>query len=166
MFDYLSLSPRIEEQEFVVERQFTAPRTLMFQIFTQPEHLKRWWAPRPYTIPVCTIDLQPGGIWHYCMRSPEGQDQWARSVYREIVPPEKLTYTTTFADEYANPIEGMPEHLTTLVFMEESGKTSVTARIQFASAAALKVAVGIGMLQGMSMTWDYLVEYVQELQAT
>lgn len=166
MFDYLSLSPRIEEQEFVVERQFTAPRTLMFQIFTQPEHLKRWWAPRPYTIPVCTIDLQPGGIWHYCMRSPEGQDQWARSVYREIVPPEKLTYTTTFADEHANPIEGMPEHLTTLVFMEEAGKTSVTARIQFASAAALKVAVGIGMLQGMSMTWDYLVEYVQELQAT
>ena len=166
MFDYLSLSPRIEEQEFVVERQFTAPRTLMFQIFTQPEHLKRWWAPRPYTIPVCTIDLQPGGIWHYCMRSPEGQDQWARSVYREIVPPEKLTYTTTFADEYANPIEGMPEHLTTLVFMEESGKTSVTAHVQFASAAALSVAVGIGMLQGMSMTWDYLVEYVQELQAT
>ena len=166
MFDHLSLSPHIGEQEFVVERQFTAPRTLMFQVFTQPEHLKRWWAPRPYTIPVCTIDLQPGGIWHYCMRSPEGQDQWARSVYREIVPPEKLTYTTTFADEHANPIEGMPEHLTTLVFMEEAGKTSVTARIQFASAAALKVAVGIGMLQGMSMTWDYLVEYVQELQAT
>jgi len=165
MFDYLSLSPRIGEQEFVVERQFTAPRTLMFQVFTQPEHLKRWWAPRPYTIPVCTIDLQPGGIWHYCMRSPEGQDQWARSVYREIVPPEKLTYTTSFADEHANPIEGMPEHLTTLIFMEEVGKTSVTARVQFASAAALSVAVGIGMLQGMSMTWDYLVEYVQELQA-
>ena len=165
MFDHLSLSPRIGEQEFVVERQFTAPRTLMFQVFTQPEHLKRWWAPRPYTIPVCTIDLQPGGIWHYCMRSPEGQDQWARSVYREIVPPEKLTYTTTFADEHANPIEGMPEHLTTLVFMEEAGKTSVTARVQFASAAALSVAVDIGMLQGMSMTWDYRVEYVQGLQA-
>jgi uncharacterized protein YndB with AHSA1/START domain len=165
MFDYLSLSPRIGEQEFVVERQFTAPRTLMFQVFTQPEHLKRWWAPQPYTIPVCTIDLQPGGIWHYCMRSPEGQDQWARSVYREIVPPEKLTYTTTFADEHANPIEGMPEHLTTLVFMEEAGKTSVTAHVQFASAAALSVAVDIGMLQGMSMTWDYLVEYVQGLQA-
>jgi len=165
MFDYLSLSPRIGEQEFVVERQFTAPRALMFQVFTQPEHLKRWWAPQPYTIPVCTIDLLPGGIWHYCMRSPEGQDQWARSVYREIVSPEKLTYTTTFADEHANPIEGMPEHLTTLIFTEEAGKTSVTAHVQFASAAALSVAVDIGMLQGMSMTWDYLVDYVQGLQA-
>jgi len=68
MFDYQSLSPSVGEQEFVVERQFTAPRTLMFQGFTQPEHLKRWWAPQPYTIPVCAIDLRPGGIWHYCLR--------------------------------------------------------------------------------------------------
>ena len=110
MFDYHSLSPRVGEQEFVVERLFTAPRTLMFQVFTQPEHLKRWWAPQPYTVPICTIDLRPGGIWHYCMRSPEGQDHWARSVYSEIVPPEKLVYTSTFADEHANPVEGMPEH--------------------------------------------------------
>jgi uncharacterized protein YndB with AHSA1/START domain len=162
MFDYQSLSSHVGEQEFVVERQFTAPRTLMFQVFT---HLKRWWAPQPFTIPVCTIDLRPAGIWHYCMRSPEGQDHWARSVYSEIVPPEKLVYTSTFADEHANPIEGMPEHLTTVIFTEEAGKTSVTACVQFTSAAALKVAVDMGMLQGMSMTWDYLIEYVQELQA-
>jgi uncharacterized protein YndB with AHSA1/START domain len=165
MFDYYSLSPHVGEQEFVVERQFTAPRTLMFQVFTRAEHLKRWWAPQPFTIPVCTIDLWPGGIWHYCMRSPEGQDHWARSVYSEIVPPEKLVYTSTFADEHANPTLGMPEHLTTVIFTEEAGQTRVTARVQFTSAAALSAAVDMGMLQGMSMTWDYLIEYVQELQA-
>ncbi len=165
MFDYQSLSSRVGEQEFVVERHFTAPRTLMFQVFTRPEHLKRWWAPQPYTLAVCTIDLRPGGIWHYCMRSPEDQDHWARSVYSEIVLPEKLVYTSTFADEHANPIEGMPEHLTTVIFMEEAGKTRVTARVQFSNAAALSVAVDMGMLQGMSMTWDYLIGYVQELQA-
>ncbi len=165
MFDYHSLNLHDGEREFVVERQFSAPRTLLFQVFTQPEHLKRWWAPPSYTLPVCTIDLRPGGIWHYCLRSPEGQDQWARAVYREIVPPEKLVYTTTFADEHANPIEGIPEHLTTVLFTEEAGRTRVTARVQFSSAAALKVAVDIGILQGMSVTWDYLVEYVQELQA-
>ena len=166
MFDDHELRPHIGEQEFVVERQFSAPRTLLFQVFTQPEHLKRWWAPPPYTVPVCTIDLRPGGIWHYCLRSPEGQDQWARSVYREIVPPEKLVYTTTFADEHANPIEGIPEHLTTVIFTEEAGRTRVTARVRFSSAAALKVAVDLGILQGMSTTLEYLVEYVQELQAT
>jgi uncharacterized protein YndB with AHSA1/START domain len=165
MFDYQSLSPHVGEQEFVVERQFTALRTLMFQVFTQPEHLKRWWAPQPFTIPICTIDLRPGGIWHYCMRSPEGQDHWARSVYSEIVLPEKLVYTSTFADEQANPIEGMPEYLTTVIFTEEAGKTRVAAYVQFTSAAALKIVVDMGMQQGMSMTWDYLIEYVQELQA-
>jgi len=163
MFDNQSLNSRAEEQEFVVERQFAAPRTLMFQVFTQPEHIKRWWAPQPYTVPVCTIDLRPGGIWHYSMRSPEGQDHWARSVYKEIVSPEKLVYTSTFADEHANPVEGMPEHLTTMLFTEEAGKTRVSAHIQFASADALKVALDMGMQQGMNMTWDYLVEYVQEI---
>lgn len=165
MFDYQSLSSHIGEQEFVVERQFTAPRALMFQVFTQPEHLKRWWAPQPYTMPACIIDLRPGGIWHYCMRSPEGQEHWARSVYREIVLPEKLVYTSTLADEHANPVEGMPEHLATVIFTEEAGKTKVTAHIQFTSAADLKAVIGMGMLQGMSMTWNYLAEYIQELQA-
>ena len=165
MFDDQSLNTRVAEQEFVMERLFNAPRALMFQVFTRAEHLKRWWAPQPYTVPVCTIDLRPGGIWHYCLRSPEGEVHWARSVYSEIVPPEKLVYTSTFADEHANPIEGMPEHLTTVIFTEEAGKTRVTARVQFTSAAALSVAVDRGMLQGMSMTWDYLIGYVQELQA-
>jgi uncharacterized protein YndB with AHSA1/START domain len=164
MFDYQSLSSHIGEHKFVVERHFTAPRTLVFQVFTQPEHLKRWWMPQPYTIATCTIDLRPGGIWHYSVRSPEGQEHWSRSVYREIVPPEKLVYTSTFADEHANPIEGIPEHLTTIVLTEEAGKTKATARIQFSSAAALKVALDMGMLQGMNITWDYLIEYIQELQ--
>lgn len=165
MFDYQALSPRAGAEEFVVEREFAAPRALMFQVFTRPEHLKRWWAPQPFTIPVCTIDLRPGGIWHYCMRSPENQDHWARSVYREIVPPEKLVYTSTLSDEHANAVAGLPEHLTTVVFAEEAGKTKVVARIQFTSAAALKVAIDMGMWQGMNMTWDYLLGYVQELQA-
>ncbi len=164
MFDYPLPGSQVGEQEFVVERQFTAPRVLLFEVFTRAEHLKRWWAPQPFTIPVCTIDLRPGGIWHYCMRSPEGQVHWARSVYREIVPPEKLSYTSTFADEHANPIEGVPEHQTTLIFTEEAGKTRVTAHVQFSSPAALKSAIKMGMLQGMSMTWDYLIGYVQELQ--
>jgi uncharacterized protein YndB with AHSA1/START domain len=164
MFDYQSVSTRLGEQEFVLEREFNAPHTLMFQVFTQREHLKRWWAPQPYTVPVCTVDLRPGGIWHYCLRSPEGQNHWARSVYREIVPSEKLVYTSTFADEHANPIEGVPEHLATVSFVPEDGKTKVAARFQFANAAALKVAVDMGMVEGMTMTLNYLAEYAQELQ--
>src|SRR5581483_4632982 len=166
MFDYHSPGLSIGEREIIMERQFNAPRMLMLQVFTRAEHLKRWWAPPPYTLPVCTIDLRPGGVWHYCMRSPEGQDQWARSVYREIATPEKLVYTTTFVDEQANPIEGMPEHLTTVSFTKKGGKTRVTLRAQFSSAEALKVAVNIGMPQGVTITWAYLIEYVQKLRAS
>jgi uncharacterized protein YndB with AHSA1/START domain len=165
MFDQHSLRSHAGEHTFVVERQFNAPRALLFQAFTQPEHLKHWWAPRPYTIGTCTVDLRPGGTWHYSMRSPEGEQHWARSVYREIVPPEKLVYISTFADEHANPIEGVPEHLTTVLFTEEGRKTRVAARIEFRSAQAMQTAVSMGMQQGMNMTWDSLVDYVQEVQA-
>lgn len=162
MFDFPALHIAADAQELVVERQFAATRTLMFQMFTQPEHLKRWWTPGPYTLPVCTIDLRPGGIWHYCMRSPQGEEHWARSVYTEIIPPEKLVYTSTAADEHANPIEGIPEHLTLVTFSQEAGLTLVRACIRFASAQALKDAVALGMGEGMNMTWDALIRYVQD----
>jgi uncharacterized protein YndB with AHSA1/START domain len=162
MFDQHSLSLRVAERDFVIERQFAASRARMFAMFTEPEHLTRWWAPRPYTISACTVDLRPGGIWHYGMRSPEGRDHWARSVYTEVVPPQRLAYTSTFADADANPVPGMPEHLTTVTFTEEAGGTRVAAHVQFDDAAALQTAVALGMTQGMSMTWDELAVYVSE----
>jgi uncharacterized protein YndB with AHSA1/START domain len=162
MFDFTSLHAPAQARELVIERQFAASRTVMFQMFTQPEHLKHWWAPGPYTLPICTLDLRPGGIWHYCIRSPQGQDFWARSVYSEVIPPEKLVYTSTSADEYANPTEGIPEHLTTVTFTQDDNFTLVRAQISFASAQALQAAVAMRMWEGMNMTWDSLIRYVQE----
>jgi uncharacterized protein YndB with AHSA1/START domain len=106
------------------------------------------------------VDLRPGGVWHYAMRSPEGQDHWARSVYTQVAPPERLAYTSTFADAQANPVPGIPEHLTTVTFIAEDGGTRVTARVQFADAAALQQAVALGMTEGLSMTWEALAEIV------
>jgi uncharacterized protein YndB with AHSA1/START domain len=165
MFDAQSLSSHAGERTFTVERVFAAPRELMFRMFTQPEHLKRWWAPRPYTVPTCRIDLRPGGLWHYSMRSPEGEEHWARAVYHEIVPPEKLVYTSTLTDAQGNPTQGVPEHQAIISFVEENGKTRVSALIEFANPTDLQMAAQMGMVQGMNMTWDSLIEYVQELQA-
>src|SRR5918994_4170447 len=64
---------------FVVERVFDAPRGLVFEAWTEPERLKRWWGPRGYTVPHCEIDLREGGVFHFCMRSPEGRDSWGRA---------------------------------------------------------------------------------------
>jgi uncharacterized protein YndB with AHSA1/START domain len=147
-----NVTTNIGEREFIMERIYDAPRELVFKAFTESSHLARWWAPGEYTVPVCKIDLRPGGIWHYCMESPEGERHWARSVYREIVVPERIVYTSTFADEKANPIEGIPEHLATITFGEYEGKTKLTVRIQFESAKDLKTTLELGMVQGLTET--------------
>ena len=60
---------RVEnERVLVLERIFDAPRDLVFKMFKEAEHLKRWWGPRGWEIPVCTVDFRPGGVWHYCMK--------------------------------------------------------------------------------------------------
>jgi uncharacterized protein YndB with AHSA1/START domain len=95
----------------------------------------RWWAPKDFTTPVCKIDLQPQGVFHYCMRSPEGRDYCGKAVYGEIVDPERIVYTDSFADEEGNPVPatyyGMSpdwpqEALVTVTFAEHEGKTRLT----------------------------------------
>src|SRR3989442_13310132 len=96
------------DQELVITRVFDAPRDLVFKAGTEPQRLMRWWGPNGFTTPFCKVDLRPGGVFHYCMRSPEGQDYWGRGVYREIVEPERIVYLDSFADEEGTPVE--PAH--------------------------------------------------------
>lgn len=116
-------------------RVFDAPRSLVFEVWTQPEHVRRWWGPKCYTAPFCTIDLRPGGVFLACMRSPEGQDFWTRGVFREVVELERLVYADAFADEKGNRVppshyglgaDWPEETLVTVTFAEQGGKTRVT----------------------------------------
>ncbi|MBI2756896.1 MAG: SRPBCC domain-containing protein, partial [Chloroflexi bacterium] len=77
----------LSDREISITRTFEAPRELVFRAWTEPERLMRWWGPKVFTTPYCTVDLRPGGVWHYCFRSPDGQDSWGRAVYREVVRP-------------------------------------------------------------------------------
>ena len=83
----------------------------MFKAWTEPAHLMRWWAPKGFTTPFCKIDFRPGGVFHYCMRSPEGRDTWGIGVYREIVVPERIVCTNSFSYEEGNFVE--PGHFGT-----------------------------------------------------
>ncbi|MFP5247503.1 MAG: SRPBCC domain-containing protein, partial [Thermoanaerobaculia bacterium] len=121
----------------VVTREFDAPRELVFRAWTEREHLLRWFAPKTFTTPYCSVDLRVGGMFHYCMRTPEGQDIWGRGVYREIVAPERLVFVDSFADEQGNAAEPARygtsadypfETLVTVTFEERDGKTLVTVR--------------------------------------
>ncbi|AKG36766.1 SRPBCC domain-containing protein [Paenibacillus durus] len=162
---------RVEGQELVLERVFDAPRELVFKAFSEAEHLKHWWGPRGWTLPVCTIDFRPGGVWHYCMKCVDekqgdfyGMESWGKAVYQDIVEPEKIVYTDYFSDAEGNITEGMPPSDITMEFVEQDGKTKIISRARFESAEALKTVMDMGMEQGITETWDRLAEYLQSLQ--
>lgn len=156
---------QVGEKEFVMERVFRAPRELVFQAFTRPEHLARWWAPAGYTIPVCRVDLRPGGVWHYCMRSTAGDEHWCRSVYREIEAPERLVYTSLFADEHGNPTDDIPEQTCTATFTETDGATKLVLRVELPTAETLKWTMDVGMVEGLTITFAQLDALLPQLQS-
>jgi len=81
------------DREIVSTRVFDVPRRLVFEAWTKPEHVKRWYGLRVLTMTVCEIDLRPGGAYRYVLRGPDGTDYAFSGVYREIVPPSRLVYT-------------------------------------------------------------------------
>lgn len=90
------------EKEIVITRVFDAPRDILWKAWTDPEQVMRWWGPEHFTSPSCKIDLRVGGSYLFCMRSPEGQDFWSTGIYREIVEPERIVCTDSFADAEGN----------------------------------------------------------------
>ena len=118
-----------------VERLFDAPRELVWKAWSDPAHLTQWWGPKGYTGHSVKVDFRVGGTWLACMRSPEGQDIWATGVYREIVQPERIVATDSFADENGNVVPashyGIPgdfpdEMLITVTLEDRGGKTFLT----------------------------------------
>jgi uncharacterized protein YndB with AHSA1/START domain len=86
------------DRNIVITRVLDAPRERVFKAWTDSGHFVRWWGPNGFTTPACRMDVRPGGVLHYCMRSPEGRDFWGKGIYREIVEPERIVYADTFAD--------------------------------------------------------------------
>jgi uncharacterized protein YndB with AHSA1/START domain len=111
------------DRELVIERVFDAPRRLVFRVWTEPEHLARWWGPQGFTTLSCRVEVRPGGAWFRRMRSPEGTEHTKRGIYREVVEPERLVFT--YADEEADGGLG-PETLVTVTFEELGAKTKLT----------------------------------------
>jgi uncharacterized protein YndB with AHSA1/START domain len=98
----------------VIERTFEAPKDLIWQMWTDPEHFKMWYGPKGFTVPVADMDLRVGGKRLICMASPDGSMQmWTTGEYTEIVPKERLIYTESPADENGNVVSpsamGMPD---------------------------------------------------------
>lgn len=122
------------EQDFVITRDFDAPREMVWRAWTEREQLMQWFRPKGSTIPHATLDLRPGGTFHYALRSPDGHEMWGKWTFREIVAPERLVVVTSFSDAQGG-ITRHPmgpnwplETLSTTTFEEHDGKTTITLR--------------------------------------
>src|SRR3954468_10055777 len=89
-----------EGNDLVVERLLDAPRDLVWKAWTTPEHLKRWWAPRPYQTPECEMDLRPGGAFYTRMTGPDGFDEAGTACFLEVVEGEKVAWTSALRGGY------------------------------------------------------------------
>jgi uncharacterized protein YndB with AHSA1/START domain len=142
--------------EVELSRVFNAPRSLVFEAHSKPEHMKRWWGPRDTTMVSCEMDFRPGGAWRYVLRKASGQEYAFSGVYREIVPPELLSWTFSF--------EGAPgATVETLTFVERDGRTTLTATCRAGSIAERDGIVNSGMEKGAAETYDRLAEHLQTM---
>jgi uncharacterized protein YndB with AHSA1/START domain len=149
----------LSDQEMRMTRLFDAPRRLVFEAMTKPEHVKRWWGRlgEGYSVPVCEIDLRPGGAWRFVNRHPKGEVAFY-GEYREITPPSRLVFTEIF--------EQFPDSVSVVTadFTDEGGRTRLTATVRYPSPAVRNMVVASGMAKGAGISYDRLEDLVAELQ--
>jgi uncharacterized protein YndB with AHSA1/START domain len=140
-------------------RLFDAPRHLVFEAMTKAEHVKRWWGclGEGYSVPVCEIDLRPGGKWRFVNRHPHGEAAFY-GEYREIAPPDRLVFTETM-EPHPDPGSEV-----TAVFTEENGKTRLTVTAVYPSQEVRDIVLKSGMERGAAISYDRLEEVARELQ--
>ncbi|GGJ51935.1 SRPBCC family protein [Deinococcus roseus] len=167
-----NLTSESSQHPFFLQRTFDAPRTLLFEVFTQPEHLAQWWGPAGMNLQVERLDLQEQGLFLYSMER-DGQKSYGRFQYQDIQAPERLVYTSAFCDENGHAIRApfnpnWPlELLNILTFEEQDGKTILTLQGGPIHATPEETQLYIGFMQnlrqGMGGTLDQLEAYLQRL---
>lgn len=150
---------------FVITREFNAPRDLVWKAWTELDQLMQWFGPKDFTMPKATLDFQPGGLFHYCLNTPDGKELWGRFVYREIVPPTKLVWMNSFSDKdggiTSHPFtkDAWPRELLTVVtFAEQAGKTTVTVNWLPFDATDEERRVFEAARSGMAAGWGGTME--------
>jgi uncharacterized protein YndB with AHSA1/START domain len=157
--------------DFVISRVFDAPRERVWQALTEPERLKDWWPPKTFTMIHASMDLRPGGIFHSGMRSVEGYKLWAKFIYREVAPLERLVFVNSFSNQAGevkrNPVVPTWPLLTLIVIAledEAGGKTKLTVTWSPHEATEIERQTFNASHVGLKATWsaafDQLAAYL------
>jgi uncharacterized protein YndB with AHSA1/START domain len=151
------------DRSIVMTRTFNAPRALVWKAWTTPELLARWFGPHGWGLSISEMDFRPGGLLLYCMHGPADEESCGRTVYQEIVEPERLVYLDYFADASGQPVEGMPEAEVTIEFTEENSKTRITHTVVYPTIGDRDRILQMGMVAGLNETMDRLEGLLQTL---
>jgi uncharacterized protein YndB with AHSA1/START domain len=146
------------DRELVITRVIDAPRETVFKAWTEPELLKQWFAPRPWTTPVAELDVRPGGSSLIVMRSPEGKEHPGRGVYLEVVKNERLVFTDAYTKAW-EPSE-KPFMTVTVTLEDLGGKTRYTARVSHWTVADRETHEKMGFHGGWALCADQLATLV------
>jgi uncharacterized protein YndB with AHSA1/START domain len=148
----------MSDRELVLTRIIDAPRAKVFRAWTDPELLKQWFAPAPYTTPVAELDVRPGGANLVVMRSPDGNDLPNRGIYLEVVENERLVFTDAYTKAWEP--SAKPFMTVILTFEDVGGKTRYTARVRHWTTADRETHEKMGFHQGWGLCTDQLAALV------
>jgi len=143
------LSSFVEGRDIIGRRVFDAPRDLVFRMWTEREHIERWWGPHGFTTTTTEMDVRPGGEWRFTMHGPDGRDYRNHIIYDEVVEPERIAYTH----------ESTPRFHVRVSFDDLGGRTAVEMRMTFETAALRENTVKtFGAVEGLHQTLARLAE--------
>lgn len=149
------------DREITATRLLDAPRELVFDVWTDPNHVAHWWGPRGFTNTIEKMDVRPGGVWQFIMHGPDGVDYPNRVVYLEVVRPERLVYVHDSGQS-----DDPGQFHVTVTFSAEGNKTRLAMQLVFKSAAEReRVVKEVGAVEGLNQTLDRLTEYLQRSQS-
>jgi uncharacterized protein YndB with AHSA1/START domain len=146
------------QREVTLTRIFDAPVQLVWTAWTDPRHLAQWWGPKNFTNPVCELDLRPGGAIRIHMRAPDGVVYPMTGEFEEIVPPERLVFTSVARDLEDKPLL---KGLNTVTFEDVGGKTKVTVHSRAVGLAPIAPQMLAGMEMGWTQSLDKLAGLVE-----
>jgi uncharacterized protein YndB with AHSA1/START domain len=149
----------LSDREVSLSRVFNAPRELVFKAHMDPKMVAQWWGQKESTTIVDKLEAKPGGAWRFVQRAPSGEEYGFKGEFREVVPPERFTWTFEF--------EGMPGHVIveTMTFEDLNGKTKLTATSVFDSIEDRDGMLQTGMEEGAIESWNRLEELLQTQKA-
>jgi uncharacterized protein YndB with AHSA1/START domain len=143
------------ERELVLNRLIDAPRHAVWRCWTEPELLRQWFAPKPWTTPRVEVDLRPGGAYNTTMADPDGKEFPGDGTYLEVVPDTRLVFTDAMTAGFV-PIDGQPFMVASIELSDEGGKTRYIATARHWSTEAREQHEKMGFHEGWGQCADQL----------